>query len=280
MWRVSALLASDVVTSSNDLIADMVRELRGAAAHAALLFDIDGVLAPIVPHAGDACVPAAASDLLGALRDRYLVVGLVSGRALADVDRMVPVPGLARGGNHGLEVAPPGMRAEMVPAAQPHMPAMRAFVATHPPAVLAPHGVWLEDKGASVSLHFREAPDPAAAEAYLRGEVDAVARDAGLRVRHGRMVLEVLPDVDVDKGAVARQIITAAGGRVALYVGDDRTDTNAWRELRAMRDAGDLDIAWCVVADQPEVDDTVRAAADVAVAGTGGVLQLLRALAA
>ena len=158
------------------------------------------------------------------------------------------------------------------------MAAMRAFVAAHPPAVLAPRGVWLEDKGASVSLHFREAPDPAAAEAYLLGEVDAAARGAGLRVRHGRMVLEVLPDVDVDKGTVVRQIIQAAGARVALYVGDDRTDTNAWRELRAMHAAGDLDAAWCVVADQPEVDDEVRAAADVAVTGTGGVLHLLRAL--
>ena len=278
MSRVSALLASGDVTSSNDVIADMARALRGEAARAALLFDIDGVLAPIVPNAGDACVPAEACELLAALRDRYLVVGLVSGRGLADVDRMVPVPGLARGGNHGLEVAPPGLPAAMVPAARPHMAAMRAFVAAHPPAVLAPRGVWLEDKGASVSLHFREAPDPAAAEAYLLGEVDAAARGAGLRVRHGRMVLEVLPDVDVDKGTVVRQIIQAAGARVALYVGDDRTDTNAWRELRAMHAAGDLDAAWCVVADQPEVDDEVRAAADVAVTGTGGVLHLLRAL--
>ena len=49
------------------------------AARAALLFDIDGVLAPIVPHAGDACVPDHTQSLLAALRDRYLLVGLVSG---------------------------------------------------------------------------------------------------------------------------------------------------------------------------------------------------------
>jgi trehalose 6-phosphate phosphatase len=279
MLRVSALLASGDVTSSNDVTADLVRAVRDDAARAALLFDIDGVLAPIVPNAGDACVPDEVRGLLGTLRDRYLLVGLVSGRGLADVDRMVPVAGLARGGNHGLEVAPPGRPAELVPVARPHMGAMRAFVDAHPPAALTPHGVWLEDKGASVSLHFREAPDPVAAEDWLRREVDPAARLGGLRVRHGRMVLEVLPDVDVDKGTVVRQMIGASGARIALYVGDDRTDVNAWRALRAMAATGELDAAWCVLADHPEVGAEVRDGADLAVAGTAGVLHLLHALA-
>lgn len=281
MPRVSALLASpDVSDSSPDVIADLAHALRADAAHAALLFDIDGVLAPIVPHANDARVPDEAIALLGALRDRYLVVGVVSGRGLADVDRLVPVPGLARGGNHGLEVAPPGQAAQLVPDARPHGPAMRAFVTAHPAPVLAPHGVWLEDKGASVSLHFREAPDPVAAEAYLAGPVADAARAAGLRVRTGRMILEVLPDVDVDKGDVVREIVRAAGATTALYVGDDRTDMDAWRALRAMQADGGIARALCVLADQPEVGDAVRAAADVALHGTDGVLALLRALAA
>lgn len=279
MPRVRALLASGDVSSSNDVTADLARVLRDDATRVALLFDIDGVLAPIVPNAADACVPDAVRVLLGTLRDRYLLVGLVSGRGLADVDRMVPVDGLARGGNHGLEVAPPRMPAEMVAAARPHMAAMRAFVAAHPPAVLAPHGVWLEDKGASVSLHFREAPDTVAAETWLQREVETAARRAGLRVRHGRMVLEVLPDVDVDKGTVVRQMISGVGARMALYVGDDRTDVNAWRALRAMTAEGGLDGAWCVLADHPEVGAEVRAAADLAVPGTEGVLHLLHALA-
>lgn len=278
---MSALLASpDVSESSHDVIADLAPALRADAARTALLFDIDGVLAPIVPHANDARVPDEALGLLAALRDRYLVVALVSGRGLADVDRLVPVPGLARGGNHGLEVAAPGQAAQLVADARPHGPAMRAFVAAHPAQTLAPHGVWLEDKGASVSLHFREAPDPVAAEAYLTGPVADAARAAGLRVRTGRMILEVLPDVDVDKGDVVREIVQGAQATTALYVGDDRTDMDAWRALRAMQADGRVQRAVCVLADQPEVGADVRAAADMAVAGTDGVLALLRALAA
>ena len=261
------------------MIADLARALQHDAGRTALLFDIDGVLAPIVPHAGDACVPDEALALLAALRDRYLLVGLVSGRGLPDVDRMVPVPGLARGGNHGLEVALPGGAAQLVAAARAHAPAMRAFVAAHPPDVLAPHGVWMEDKGASVSLHFREAPDTAAADAYLQTVVAQSAQLAGLRARRGRMILEVLPDVDVDKGTVVHEIVGASGARVAAYVGDDRTDMDAWRALRDMATAGQLDAAYCVVADQPEVGNDVRAAADLALEGTAGVLALLRELA-
>lgn len=268
-----------MTTSSNHSIADIVGALRDNAADAALLFDVDGVLAPIVPHAGDARVSDEVRDLLARLRDQYLVVGLVSGRGLADVDRMVPVPGLARGGNHGLEVALPGGDAAVVPEAQPHAPAMRAFVAAHPADALAPYGVWLEDKGASVSLHHREAPDQAAAAAFLAGPVADAALSAGLRIRRGRMIMEVLPDVDVNKGTVVRQIIRASGARTALYVGDDRTDMDAWRALHDLQATGGLDRAHCVVADQPEVGADVRAAADATVEGTSGVLHLLHQLA-
>ena len=93
------------------------------------------------------------------------------------------------------------------------------------------------------------------------------------------MIMEVLPDVDVDKGAVVRQIIRASGARTALYVGDDRTDMDAWRALHDLQATGGLDHAHCVVADQPEVGAEVRAAADATVDGTSGVLHLLHQLA-
>ncbi len=274
------LLASpDVTASSHDVINDLARDLRHDAMRAALLFDIDGVLAPIVARADNARVPDEVIALLGELRDRYLVVGIVSGRGLADVDRMVPVPGLTRGGNHGLEVARPGGAPEIVAEAVPHAAAMRAFVTAYPDAVLRPRGVWMEDKGVSVSLHFREAPDPTAAEAFLASEVSAAALAAGLRLRPGRMILEVLPDVDVDKGTVVREIIRTSGAQVAMYVGDDQTDMHAWRALHDLQGAGALDRALCVVADQPGVDPNVRGGADIAIGGTDGVLALLRALA-
>lgn len=261
-------------------VDDLIDDLRGHRASSALLFDIDGVLAPIVPNAADARVPDDVLSLLGQLSGGYLLVGAISGRSMADVDRMVPVQGIARGGNHGLEVAEPGQVAHMVPEAAGPIAVLRGFVDGLDRAHLHAHGAWMEDKGASVSLHYREAPDPMATGRWLRAEVMPRAMDAGLRTRDGKMILELIPDVDVDKGTALRALVTAAGARRVLYVGDDHTDADAWRAMRAMRDAGEIEVAHCVLADCPEVDDAVREAADSTVPGTAGVRVLLERLAA
>ena len=261
-------------------MSDLLDDFRGHPRESAVLFDIDGVLAPIVPHAADARVPDEALALLGALAGRYLVAGVISGRGMGDIDRMVPVPGLARGGNHGLEVADPGQAAHVVPGADAAIARLRRFVDAIDPGELARRGAWMEDKGASVSLHYREAPDPRATGTWLRGEVQPAALAAGLRTRDGKMILELLPDVDVDKGSALAAIVADAGARRVLYVGDDHTDADAWRAMREMVADARLDRAWCVLADCPEVDPRVRAQADEAVPGTDGVLVLMRALAA
>ena len=93
------------------------------------------------------------------------------------------------------------------------------------------------------------------------------------------MILELLPDVDVHKGTALRAMVHESGARTVLYVGDDHTDADAWRGMRAMRDAGEIDTAHCVLADGPEVDPAVRAVADATVDGTDGVQSLMRMLA-
>ena len=263
---------------ASSAVRETVDDLRGHPRQSALLFDIDGVLAPIVPNAADARVPHEALSLLAALARRYLVAGVISGRGMADVDRMVPVPGIARGGNHGLEVARPGEPAHLVPDAQDAVARLREFVEALDADQLAANGTWMEDKGASVSLHYREAPDPARAGDWLREEVRPAAIAAGLRTRDGKMILELLPDLDVDKGTALAAMVAESGARRVLYLGDDHTDADAWRAMREMVADGRLDHAWCVLADGPEVDPAVRAQADHAVAGTDGVIALMRAL--
>lgn len=259
-------------------VSDLLDDLREYPHESAVLLDIDGVLAPIVANAADARVPDEALALLAGLRDRYLLTGVISGRGLADVDRMVPVPGIARGGNHGLEIAGPGAEPCLVAGADDPVARLRRFVDGLDGAVLAAHGTWMEDKGASVSLHYREAPDPEATGEWLRAEVRPAALAAGLRTRDGRMILELIPDIDVDKGTAVAALVASAGARRVLYVGDDHTDADAWRAMREMAGDGRIASAWCVLADGPEVHPAVRAQADEAVQGTDGVRSLMHAL--
>jgi trehalose-phosphatase len=249
-------------------------------ARAALLLDLDGTLAPIVARPEDARMVDGAREVLHDLRGRLGLLGFVSGRGLRDLERIVDLPGVAYAGNHGMELRAPGGAVRIPEVARPYLPAVAGFARGCDPGVLREDGIRLEDKGATLSLHWRTAPDPARAERALRERLALAAEAAGLRVTWGRMVMEVRPPVAIDKGTAVRELVTAAGSRRAAYVGDDRTDADAWVALRAMAAEGRLDVAVAVAAVGAEVPPEVRAAADAEVDGPPGVLALLRGLAA
>jgi trehalose 6-phosphate phosphatase len=123
----------------------------------------------------------------------------------------------------------------------------------------------------SLSFHFRRADDEAAARAYLQRVAEAAERE-GLVPRWGRMVLEVRPPVAADKGTAVRALVARAGVDRALYAGDDTTDVDAFRGLDG------LAYAVRVAVDSGEAPPELIAAADMVVAGTDGVLELLRSL--
>ena len=234
----------------------LLAPLAAAPARTALILDIDGTLAPIVPRPELAVVPEPTRVELARLAAHYLLVACVSGRAGEDARRLVGVEGIAYVGNHGLELEP---RAEEF---APQIARFRDSVRW--PA---------EDKRLSLAYHYREAEDEDAA----RVELDEVARraeTAGLVPRWGRKVLEIRPPVEADKGTAVRALLASAGARLGLYAGDDTTDLDAFRGLA---EAG-LDHAVRVgVASKEGPRELVRAA-DLVVEGPQGVLDLLRLL--
>jgi trehalose 6-phosphate phosphatase len=221
---------------------------------AALLLDVDGVLAPIVERPEDASVPEETRAELRRLAGRYGLVACVTGRPSETAERIVGVPGLTVVGEHGLELEP---------AAAEWAPRIRAF---------AEEAAWpAERKPLTAAFHYRTAPDPAAA----RTELEAIARDAleaGFRTRWGRMVLEVLPPLDVSKGTAVRRLLERTGLRRALYAGDDTTDLDAFAALDG------LDLAIRVAVVSAEGPSQLGERADLVVGSTGALLELLRQL--
>lgn len=236
------------------MTADLLGVLTAEPRRAAILLDVDGTLAPIVPRPEEARVPDKTRAELARLASRYGLVACVSGRPRDDVERLLGVDGVAVVGEHGLELAPDAGR---------WADAVAAFV----------DGVdWpAERKPLSVSFHFRRAEDEAAARAYLTRVADEAAA-RGLVPRWGRMVLEVRPPVAADKGTAVRALVTRAGATRALYAGDDTTDLDAFAGL-----AG-LELAVRVAVGSAEAPPALLAAADLVVDGTDGVLALLRSL--
>ncbi|HEX2503007.1 MAG TPA: trehalose-phosphatase [Miltoncostaeaceae bacterium] len=267
------------MTAPDRRLADLLAPLRERPGEAVVLCDVDGTLAPIVARPEDARLLDGAPAVLEALRARVRMLGFVSGRGLADVERLVGLDGCAYAGNHGMELHLPGARPRLADGVAAHVPTIAAFAATWPPERLAVAGLRLEEKGATLSVHARGAPDPAAAELLLL-EVARQAAEHGLVTTSGREVLEVRPPVRVDKGTAVTELLAGApGARTALYAGDDRTDADAWRALRDLRDAGTLRHAVALAVASAEVPPEVRAAADAQVDGPEGALDALRLLA-
>jgi trehalose 6-phosphate phosphatase len=234
---------------------DAVARLAEDPGRAALLLDVDGALAPIVPRPEDASVPEETRAELRRLHERYALVGCVSGRAGADARRVVGVPELAYVGNHGLELDP---------TADAWTERLAAFMA----GVDWPH---VEDKGLTASLHYRNAADQGAARVELE-EVAASARAAGFVARFGRKVLEILPPIEANKGTAVAGLLAAQGLQRALYAGDDTTDLDAFRAL------DQLELGIRVAVASPEGPPELEEAADLVVDGPPGLLDLLRRL--
>jgi trehalose 6-phosphate phosphatase len=220
----------------------------------ALVFDVDGTLAPIVPSPDDARVPDATRAELRRLASRYGLVACVSGRTGEVARAIVGVPELTYVGEHGLELDP-----EAVAWAE----RIRVFGARAPwPA---------EEKPLTAAFHYRTAPDREAARRELE-EIESSAREAGFRTRWGRLVLEVLPPIDASKRTAVIHLLEHRGLRRAMYAGDDATDLDAFTALDG------LELGVRVGVASPEAPQALREQADLVVDSPAALVALLAQL--
>jgi trehalose 6-phosphate phosphatase len=241
-------------------VGSLLAPLAGAPERSAILLDVDGTLAPIVARPELSEVPPEAKAELRRLVSKYLLVACVSGRSSTDAARLVEVEGIRIVGNHGLELDPRSVKLAE---------AVRRFVS----ALAIPNGIRLEDKGLSVTFHYREAADPEGAEHWL-AEVAAAALQEGLDPRWGRMVLEIRPATPADKGTAVRVLIAESGATRALYAGDDATDLDAFAAL----ESGELDCAVRIAVASSEGPSELMDRADLVVESPAALAQLLRLL--
>jgi trehalose 6-phosphate phosphatase len=238
--------------------AKLVR-FRSEPELAAVILDIDGTLAPIVERPEDAAVPEETRAELARIAGRYGLVACVSGRPSDEGRRLVGLDQLEYVGVHGLESDP---------AALEWRPALEEFLeATDWP--------WnVENKGGvTLAFHYRLAEDPAEGERRA-DEIAAAAEAAGLVPHRGKMVLEVRPPVEVDKGTAVQALLAGSPYTRAMYAGDDTTDLDAFRGLE---EAG-LDVALKVSVGSPEMHPALLTRADLVVDGPGELRALLRTL--
>jgi trehalose 6-phosphate phosphatase len=209
-------------------------ELVPSGAPLAIFLDYDGTLVPICRTPGLARMRASRRAELWRLA-RQTSVTIVSGRPLAEIRRMVGIPGLAYVGNHGLEIGSGGRKWVHPEAARKAKAVARVAAAIRARTQGVP-GVIVENKGLTASIHYRQVAPWR--RAHLRALVADEVRGGpgGLELSGGKMVLEIKPAVAWDKGRAVRELLRRAGGARSvfpIYLGDDRTDEDAFKALRA-----------------------------------------------
>jgi len=266
------------VTSA--LLPEALAPLRSDPQRAAVLLDIDGTLAPIVDNAADAHVPEGTRQLLIEVSRRYGLVACVSGRQASQARAMVSIGSISYIGSHGAELLRAGWtESRLDPKLEDWVRRIHEFGRQADNSDLRRRRVRLEDKGPIIAFHWRGAPDEESARAAV-DTLAARAEEAGLHTHWGRKVLEVRPPVPIDKGAGIRTFLEGTDIDVALYAGDDITDLDAFRTLEELASEGQLAHALRVGVSSEDGPEAITGQADVVVAGTDGVKELLAALIA
>ncbi len=192
------------------------------AAAIALFLDVDGTLVEIEREPGAVHVPERLCQILGDLqRATGGALALVSGRSLAQLDRLFAPLRLSAAGLHGLERR--NLRTGVV-RAKPDPSVLEAARARLAAFAERHAGVLLEDKGLTLALHYRNAPAQADA-ARAMAEAAVAASDGALVLLAGKMVLELKPP-GCDKGLAIAAFMGEApfAGRRPVFAGDDVTD--------------------------------------------------------
>ncbi len=240
----------------------------------ALLTDIDGTLAPIVATPDAAEISGELRGLLRRLSGGCRVVAGISGRAAVDAFRLVGLEEIVYYGNHGFEVLRDG-EVEVVPEAAPYEEKVEELE-KRAKEELGPLGAFVEEKGITLSVHYRNVSTEIGER--CKEFVEREGERLGLRVTVGRSVAEARPPIQADKGTAVRKIVEEYEPEKALFIGDDTTDLDAFRELEKLREEGTLKETLRIGVKSDEGPPEIVSEADVVVDGVEGVEEVLRVL--
>lgn len=196
----------------------------------AWFLDVDGTLLEIEKHPDLVSADRELLELLARLADRYDgAVALISGRSLAQLERIFGPLSIAAAASHGLELRPLAEEVSLLagPVPDAALEAIAEFTARHP-------GLVMERKSFSVGVHFRARPE-LAREVEAQMEKIAAGLDNGFRLQHGKMMVELLPAA-AGKGRAIRAFMQRPPfrDRRPVFVGDDVTDEHGFAAVNEL----------------------------------------------
>jgi trehalose 6-phosphate phosphatase len=203
------------------------------------LADFDGTLTPIAEKPELAFMSVEIRQLLDSLaRQPHLTVGIISGRALSDLKEKINLDNIIYSGNHGFEIEGPGLNF-INPIANEIRPFFRAIKNVLTLALGSIKGVLIEDKGITLSVHYRqvETEKVPEVESAVKKVVSGPATGGVFMITPGKEVYDVKPAASWDKGKAIRLLMKRFGkggrrsGLLPIYLGDDLTDEDGFQVI-------------------------------------------------
>ncbi|MCJ7717632.1 MAG: trehalose-phosphatase, partial [Anaerolineales bacterium] len=185
-----------------------------------LVTDVDGTISPIVAHPEEAKISTNIKNLLSGLSTNLFLVGVISGRAVEDIVHRVGVSDLIYIGNHGFERWTNGESVIHPQAAQFRL-ALEAAMEDIRLLLELRAGMYIEDKGATISIHYRQSQSQKFVNDKDKPKIQAIAKRHQLVFSEGRMVYELRPPIKINKGTAFEKIVEEHKLDAALYIGDD-----------------------------------------------------------
>ena len=199
-----------------------------------LFCDIDGTISDIAPRPEQALVRPGAKRALEALGEQLAAVAVVTGRDMKEALCMVGAENIVYFATHGLERWEDG-DLKIAPEAEPYLDRLRNTTAELTERLTLP-GIVVQTKQVGLSVHYRIATDPESTRAAILEAVKSTGAGDWMVVRDGRMVVELLLPVSIDKGTSLRVLVNERNLNGVLVLGDDVTDVNMFNmaaELQA-----------------------------------------------
>ncbi len=208
--------------------------------HIALFIDYDGTLTPIVDEPGQAIISKDTRRLLEELsKSRRCKLAIISGRLLSDIKALVGLKDIIYAGNHGLEIKGPNIRFTK-PVSTRYKRILQHIKDELNTNLSTVEGAFLEDKGLSLSVHYRlvDRSQIQRVKTILHEATALYTVKDKIKIRYGKKVFEILPEVECDKGKVVLWLLAKwkfslkNNEIIPIYLGDDMTDEDAFKVLK------------------------------------------------
>lgn len=216
---------------SKDYLSSFLKVNRKVA----LFLDYDGTLVPIQKDSRQCFLSDKVKNQLRLLAEaEHCYLFILSGRALSDITKRVGIKEIYYGGNHGLDISGPDIRYTHPKAIQSR-PVINYAKRKLKNKIGDIEGAWLEDKKFTLSLHFRlvRKEEVIHIKKIFYKTLEEFPDVKYLSVLKGKKVLELVPNVSCDKGKAISYILDRLKNKcLPIYIGDDKTDENAFKAIR------------------------------------------------